>query len=294
MNAAIPGLLGLVIFFIAYRTYGRWLETKILRCDSDKQDTPAHTMRDGVDYVPTKAPILFGHHFSSVAGAAPIVGPAIAIMWGWVPALIWITLGVVFMGAAHDFGALVLSLKHKGKSLANVTGELAGPRARLLFLTVVFFLVWMVIAVFTLIIANLFLSFPSAVIPVNFEIIIAVVMGLMINRGGGGKMLVPSLLAQATLFLMIWIGTIYPIDFRAYFGDNALMVWIIILLAYSWIASVLPVWTLLQPRDYINSHQLFLGLTLMILGLIVVRPEITAPAINLNPPGAPPCFPSLP
>lgn len=293
MNAAIPGVLGLVIFIIAYRTYGVWLERKILQSSSDEQSTPAHQLKDGVDYVPTKAPILFGHHFSSVAGAAPIVGPAIAIMWGWVPALIWIGLGVIFMGAAHDFGALVLSLKHKGKSLAVVTGELAGKRARLLFLTVVFFLVWMVIAVFTLIIANLFLSFPSAVLPVNFEIIIAVIMGLVINRGGGGKMLIPSLLAQACLFIMIWLGTIYPMDFKVYFGENALMVWIVILLAYSWIASVLPVWTLLQPRDYINSHQLFLGLGMMVLGLIVVRPEITAPALNLNPPGAPPWFPFL-
>ncbi len=293
MNSALLAVLCIGAFFLAYNTYAKWLERSLFKTDSEERNTPAHEFQDGIDYVPTKPSVLFGHHFSSVAGAAPIVGPAIAIMWGWLPAVIWIVLGVIFMGAAHDFGALVLSIKHQGKSLANVTGALAGKRARLLFLIIVFFLVWMVIAVFTLIIANLFLSFPSAVLPVNFEIIIAITMGLIINKKGKGNLLWPSLIAQALLFVMIWLGTIYPIDLNEHFGSNGLMIWIALLLIYSWCASVLPVWILLQPRDYINSHQLFLGLGLMIAGLILVQPTITAPMLNLSPEGAPPWFPFL-
>ena len=151
----------------------------------------------------------------------------------------------------------------------------------------------MVIAVFALVIANLFISFPSSVIPVNFEIIIALIFGVFINKKGVSLTL-PSIFAQAMLFFMIYLGTIYPISLGSLVGaENELITWIIFLLIYSFIASILPVWVLLQPRDYINCHQLFLGLSLMSLGVFVVSPEIVAPAVNANPEGAPPWFPFL-
>ena len=293
MTAAVPALIGLVAFFLAYRFYARYLSVKIFALDQETGDVPSLTEQDGIDFVPTKKPILIGHHFSSIAGAAPIVGPAVAAIWGWLPALTWITFGVIFMGACHDFGALVVSMKHKGQSMASLSKDLLGPRARTLFLLVIFFLVWMVIAVFALVIAGLFKNFPSAVLPVNFEIIIAVVMGIFINKKGK-DLKIPSIFAQIGLFVMIYLGTKYPIGLDGVVGaENEIMTWILFLLIYSFVASTLPVWTLLQPRDYINSHQLFLGLTLMVVGVFVVNPEMTAPALNLNPDGALLGFPSF-
>ncbi len=295
MNGALLGFLGITAFILAYRFYGRYLSNRLfglgLRDDSHEL-TPAHKHRDGVDFVPTSTEVLIGHHFSSIAGAAPIVGPAVAAIWGWVPAVLWIVIGVIFMGACHDFGALVLSMNYEGSSMAMVAEKLIGARARNLFLIIMFFLIWMVIAVFALVIANLFVSFPSSVIPVNFEIIVALMMGYFINKKGAALKL-PSLLAQLALFVMIYLGSLYPISLGSVFGAGPLMVWMILLLIYSFIASVLPVWILLQPRDYINGHQLAVGLFLMIGGLFIVRPEIVAPALNPNPQGAPPWFPFL-
>jgi carbon starvation protein len=292
MNAAIVGLAGLVLFTLAYRFYGRYISGTIFSLDEENSQTPSEEFRDDIDYVPTKKGILVGHHFSSIAGAAPIVGPAVAVIWGWVPAMLWIILGVIFMGAVHDFGALVVSMKHRGNSMAFVAEKILGKRSRTLFLTVIFFLVWMVIAVFALVIANLFIQFPGAVLPVNFEIIIAIVMGVLINKKGI-SLTIPSILAQLMLIVMIFIGTKYPMSLKGLFGDNELMAWVVFLMIYSFFASVLPVWTLLQPRDYINSHQLVMGLTLMVLGLFVTQPTIVAPAVNFNAEGAPPWFPFL-
>ena len=163
------------------------------------------------------------------------------------------------MGAAHDFGVLVLSMQNQGHSIADVAEQLFGKKIKTLFLIVIFFLVWMVIAVFALVIANLFISFPSSVIPVNFEIIIALLIGSQMRRRKFSLTL-PSIIAQVMLFVMIYIGTIYPVSLTSLVGSgNELLTWIIFLLIYSFIASVLPVWLLLQPRDYINCHQLFLS-----------------------------------
>ena len=257
MNAAILILITLVCFFLGYRFYAKYLALNIFDL-KDNQKTPAHIKADGIDFVPTKKSILWGHHFSSIAGAAPIVGPAVAVIWGWLPALLWIILGTIFMGAAHDFGALVVSMKHEGRSLASISGDLISKRVRNLFLMVVLFLVWMVIAVFALVIANLFISFPSSVLPVNFEIIVALMIGYFVNRKGG-HILWPAVIAQFLLFVTIYLGSLYPIKLDG-LSDSPLMLWVCFLLIYSFIASTLPVWALLQPRDYINSHQLVIGL----------------------------------
>lgn len=296
MESSILFVIGLSVFVIAYFFYGEHLSKRVFNLfslDEKNLKTPAFEFEDGIDYVPANKNILFGHHFSSIAGAAPIVGPAVAAIWGWVPAFLWIIFGVVFMGAAHDFGVLVLSMQNKGKSIAHVCEDLLGSKVKNLFLLVIFFLVWMVIAVFALVIANLFISFPSSVIPVNFEIIIAIIIGF-VAKNTKTSLTIPSIIAQVMLMLMIYIGTIYPIDLSDLVGaNNVLMTWMIFLLIYSFIASILPVWLLLQPRDYINCHQLFLGLGLMSLGVIVVSPTVVAPAINPNPEGAPPWFPFL-
>jgi carbon starvation protein len=294
MNAALLALIGLSAFILAYRFYGSFISHRIFGLtdlDDKNEPTPAYELNDDVDYVPTKPAVLIGHHCSSIAGAAPIVGPAVAAIWGWAPAFLWIILGVIFIGACHDFGALVVSMKHKGNSIASVAEDLLGKRVRNLFLVVIFFLIWMVIAVFALVIANLFVSFPSAVLPVNFQIVIALAMGFLINKKGRSLTL-PSIGAQICLYVLIYLGTKYPMGL-GFLGDIELMAWMIILLVYSFIASVLPVWMLLQPRDYINGQQLAVGLGLMVVGLFIVQPEVVAPAFNPDPVGAPPWFPFL-
>jgi carbon starvation protein len=293
MNAAILGVLVFCVFVLAYRYYGRFLTDRIFSLkDENPQDIPSKKFKDNIDFVPTDKHILFGHHFSSIAGAAPIVGPCVAVIWGWVPAVAWIVLGVIFMGAAHDLGALILSLKHRGGSVGEVARSLLGERARALFLVVIFFLIWMVIAVFTLVIANLFMSFPSSVLPVNFEIFVALAMGFFLNRKGKG-LKGASLIAQCLLYVMIFLGLYFPLSLSPLFGEYELYVWMVFLMGYSFIASVLPVWALIQPRDLINSHQLIMGLGLMILGIFVTQPEIVAPAFNADPVGAPSWFPFL-
>ena len=291
-NLAIYLALGsLLLFLFGHCFYSRYLSDRLFDLDDDSE-TPAIRKNDGVDFVPTNRAILFGHHFSSIAGASPIVGPAVAIIWGWLPALLWVVLGTIFMGAAHDFGALVLSMRHDGKSIGQVAEDVIGKRARTLFLVVILFLVWLVIAVFALIIAKLFVRYPSAVIPVNFEILVAVAIGYCINKKGG-DLTWPSILAQAGLFVFIYLGTLYPVSLHHFFGDNETMAWIVFLFVYSFISSVLPVWVLLQPRDYINGHQLLVCLGALVLGLLASNPKVVAPAINPNPQGAPFWFPFL-
>ncbi len=290
MNAALLAVIVLVLYILGYRFYSKFLADKIFRL-SDDEVTPAHEKEDGIDFVPTNKHVLFGHHFASIAGAAPIIGPAIAIFWGWVPAILWVVFGTIFMGAVHDFSALVISAREKGRSIGDLADKFINGRARTLFLLIVYFLIFFVIAVFAYAIAALFVAFPSSVLPVNFQIIVAVAIGFLFYKKGV-PILWPSIIALITLYFMIWLGTKVPIELPAVMGSQ-IVTWIILLLIYSFIASVLPVWTLLQPRDYINGHQLFLGLGLLFAGLLVARPEMQAPAYNENAHGGVPIFPFI-
>jgi carbon starvation protein len=290
MNAAILAIASLSCFFASYFFYSKFLADKIYKLDSNIV-TPAHEFEDGIDYVPTNKHVLFGHHFTSVAGAAPIVGPAIAVIWGWLPAVLWVVFGTIFIGAVHDFGCLVLSAKNKGHSIGDLTGIIIGKRARALFLTIIFFLTWIVIAVFAYIIATLFSQFPTTVLPVNIEIIVAVAIGVVIYRAKYG-ILIPSIIALLVLYGFIYLGMYVPLQLPVFIGGQTES-WVLLLLVYAFIASVLPVWLLLQPRDFINSHQLFVGLGIMYLGLFIAHPPMVAPAINLEVEGGLPWFPFL-
>ena len=290
MNAALIAIIVLVLYFLGYRYYSKFISNKVFGL-SDDEVTPAHELKDGIDYVPSNKHVLFGHHFASIAGAAPIIGPAIAVFWGWLPAILWICLGTIFMGAVHDFSALVVSARSKGRSVGDLAGTLVNPRARTLFLLIVYFLIFFVIAVFAYAIAVLFTKFPTSVVPVNFQIIVAVAIGYLFYKRGV-PILIPSIIALISLYFMIWLGTIVPIEVPAVMGSQ-IVTWILILLVYSFIAAVLPVWTLLQPRDYINSHQLIVGLGILILGLFVAHPEMQAPAINFSAEGGVPIFPFI-
>ena len=294
MSSIVLVLIGLLVFYLGFRFYSKFIGNRIFKIHEDDQIMPSKALEDGIDYVPTKKHILFGHHFTSIAGAAPIVGPSVAAYWGWLPALLWILLGTIFMGAVHDFGALVTSVKEKGRSIADIASNTISKRARLMFLSFVILLIWLILAVFAMVIADLFVAIPSSVIPINIEIIIAIIMGFLIYKKKI-DILIPSLFALALLYFFVWVGTKAPIDLTTTMAvQDVKNFWIIMLFIYSAIASLLPVWTLLQPRDFINSHQLFVGLGLLFLGIFISQPLGDAPAIrSLSEPDVPGIFPLL-
>ncbi len=291
MNSLFIAVGAAVFYVLAYHTYGKYLARRIFRLNPDAV-CPSEALKDDVDFVPTRKPILFGHHFTSIAGTGPIVGPAIAIIWGWVPALIWVLLGSILMGAVHDFGAMVVSLRNRGRSIGDVAAGIINRRVRVLFLVIIFFELWIVVAVFGLVIAIVFNMYPQAVIPVWLEIPIAVWLGHMIYRRGRAH-LPMSILAVAVMYATVVIGAYVPVKMPEMFGLSPTALWVIVLLAYAYIASILPVQTLLQPRDYINSHQLFVAMVLLALGILWARPPMVAPVADLDPTGAPPLMPML-
>jgi carbon starvation protein len=258
--------------------------------------TPAHEFTDGVDFVPTNKHVLFGHHFTSVAGAAPIVGPAIAVFWGWGPALAWIVLGTIFAAGVHDFGSLAVSVRHKARSIGTLAGDVINGRARMLFLAIIFFLLTLVNAVFAVVIGNLFVAQPGAVIPIVAEIPLAIFIGAYIYRTRSSA-LIPSIVGVIVLYALILVGNAFPVSLDgladALGVEQTRNVWVVLLFVYTWIASRIPVWVLLQPRDYINSHQLFIALGVIGLGLIVGMNQIQAPVVNDVPEGSPSFFPFL-
>ncbi len=292
MNAIVVAAVGLVAYALAYRFYSRFLAEKIFRLDPDYV-TPAHEYQDGTDFVPTNKHVLWGHHFTSVAGAAPIVGPAIAVFWGWLPAVLWVIFGTIFFAGVHDFATLWISARHKARSIGSLTEDVISRRSRTLFLVVIFLLLLMVNAVFAVIIARLFVHFPGSVLPVWISLPIAMLVGWWIYRRGG-KLLWPSIGALAALYFFIWVGSRVPISLPAStLGLEPAAVWVVLLFVYCFFASRLPVWLLLQPRDYVNSHELIVGLGVLYLGLLVGAPAMVAPAWNPAPAGAPPVVPIL-
>ncbi|MEM9186390.1 MAG: carbon starvation protein A [Planctomycetota bacterium] len=255
---------------VAYHTYGRWIGGRVFRLSAGA-DVPSRQLRDDTDYVPTSKSVVFGHHFTSIAGTGPIVGPAIAVFWGWLPALMWVVLGSIFIGAVHDFGALVVSLRNRGQTVGEVAGRLISPRAKTLFLLVLFFSLMVVIAIFGLVIANLFALYPESVLSVWVAMPLALVIGVLVHRHRA-SLLRLSLAALIVLYAAVYAGTAgLTISLPTAPGlggyGSPVVLWTAILLVYCYAASVLPVWLLLQPRDYINSHQLLVAMALLVGGL---------------------------
>ncbi len=314
MSALLLAILAGAALLTAYLTYGRWLAKRVFQLREDAP-TPAVSLRDDRDYCPTKRSIVFGHHFTSIAGTGPIVGPAIAVMWGWVPAALWVIIGAIFIGAVHDLGSLVVSMRSRGRTIGDIAGDLLGPRVRLIFMLVLVMALWVVLAIFGLVIASVLRDYPNAIFPVFVQIPLAIVIGLTVHRKGG-SILPASLFALAIMYAsVIWGDVGWLHDFNLALAAQPLWVWVIGLLAYAYVASVIPVWVLLQPRDYINALQLLTALALLVLGLVVagtiggfeattasateaaertrVPLEIVAPAVDLHPTGAPPMVPIL-
>ncbi len=320
MHVLLIALLAGIGFIVAYHTYGRWLGRKVFRLSAEAV-CPSEKLRDDVDYVPSKTSIVFGHHFTSIAATGPIVGPAIAVIWGWLPALLWVLLGSIFIGAVHDMGSLVVSLRNRGQSVGDIAGRVLNSRVRLLFFAVLFLALTIIIAIFGLVIAAVFRQYPAAIFPCLVQIPIAIGVGIWLHRRGV-NLVVPSAIALFLMYLAVFFGNA-NVDFpflgweagtwglgaiNQWFATWPTIVWVAVLLVYSYIASVIPVWVLLQPRDYINALQLVSALGLVMLGLVAAavfggapldgesarQPlALSAPAVQWNPAGAPLIFPFL-
>ncbi len=278
MQSVMIVVLGLAGMSFGWFVYSKFIAEKIYQLDPDFV-TPAHELRDGNDFVPTNKYVLWGHHFTSIAGAAPIVGPAIAVYWGWLPAVLWVTFGTIFFAGVHDFGAIWASARNKGKSIGALSKDVIGVRTRSLFMVVIFLLLLMVNAVFGVVIASLFVGTPTSVFPAWAAIAVALVIGQLLHRNV--KLSLLSIAGIIALYTSVYIGSLLPIELpEQMFGLAANANWLIILFTYAAIASTLPVWMLLQPRDYINGLQLIIGLVLLYGAVFLTLPDITAPAIN--------------
>lgn len=302
MDALVLMLVCFVGYVVAYHTYGRFLARRIFQLRADAR-VPSHQKNDGIDYVPTRRGIVFGHHFTSIAGTGPIVGPAIGIIWGWLPALLWVTLGCIFMGAVHDFGALVISLRNEGKSISEIAARTINKRVRLIFFVIVFFALLIIIAVFGIVIATVFKLYPQSVLAVWLQLPIAVGLGWAMYKKNA-NVIVSTVIAVALIYACIALGAwnehtqFMPVQFPDAWPIPPTGVWTIVLLMYAFFASTLPVTLLLQPRDYINAWQLFMMMGLLAVGVAVAaftRPEfgLVAPALHTPGADAPPLFPMM-
>jgi carbon starvation protein len=276
MNSLLLVLLSLAGYLLAYRLYGRFLGRKVFQLSAERL-MPSQAYHDGIDFVPAKARIIFGHHFTTIAGLGPIVGPAIGIIWGWLPAFLWVFLGSIFMGAVHDFSTLVVSARNKGKSIGELTADLISPATRYALQFIMQLLLFIVLAVFAMIVASLFVRYPETVIPVWAQIPVAVWLGWRIRKGKNE--LLWSVVALLMLYSFVLLGVRFPVSLP-WSNDVSVVVWCILLFIYVFFASTIPVQKLLQPRDYINSHQLMVAMLFLVIGIAVAHPEFSAPAIN--------------
>lgn len=280
MNSLWLLVIGIILFFIAYICYGGYL-AKQWGVD-EKRPTPSHTKYDNIDYVPTNSKVLLGHHFSSIAGAGPITGPILAAVFGWLPVYLWIVLGSIFVGGVHDYGSLLASIRHEGKSIGEIIKANVGNRGKALFNIFAWLTIVLVVAAFTDITASTFAYNPAkpellagarAGTASMLFIILAVLFGFAVYRKGA-SLTVSTIVGVVLLFICIWIGYVFPVL------KLSKTVWCIILLIYITAASTLPVWLLLQPRDYLCSFLLYAMLIGGVLGIFIVHPTIQVSAVK--------------
>lgn len=277
MNGAVLLAVVIACFATGYMWYSRKL-SRMLGMDRSRQ-TPAHAKRDGVDFVPAHPAILFGHHFASIAGAGPIVGPVLAAEFGWLPVVLWIVFGCIFIGAAHDLFSLFLSIRHGGESIGSVIGRILGRGGKSLFLVFSWSALLLVVSEFTRQIAAAFVASPPVATASLLFIAEAILFGLCVNRFKV-SVLAASLLFVPLMFASVWFGELIPCDLvKAGFSPEAARkIWIAVLLAYCFVASTCPVWVLLQPRDYLNSYLLYAMMILGFLGVFAAHPALTTDA----------------
>lgn len=290
MTTTIIGIIGFILYVGLYFTYGKKIERDVVRA-SDEIDAPSKRLYDGIDYVPAHRMVLFGHHFSSIAGAGPIVGPAMAMCWGWLPALAWVWLGNIFIGAVHDYLALMASMRYDGKSIQFVATDLISKRTGTAFYWIVFFLLVLVVAAFGTVISSMFVKTPEIAGASIFVTVAAIILGYLIYQM---KMNLPiaTVIGIILMVIAIWLGTIVPVAL-------SFETWLVILFIYIIIAAAIPVNILLQPRDYLNSWLLYFGIAIGFIAAFFTFHAIEIPAYSTFAPnligGKPtPFWPAIP
>jgi carbon starvation protein len=290
MTTTVIIIIGFLIYVGLYFTYGKKIERDVIKA-SDEIQTPSHRLYDGIDYVPAHKAVLFGHHFSSIAGAGPLVGPALAMCWGWLPGLLWVWFGNVLIGSVHDYLALMASVRYDGKSVQFVATDLISKRTGTAFYWIVFFLLILVVAAFANIIATIFVKTPEISGASIYMTIAAIILGLLIYRA---KMNLPiaTVIGIVLMIIAIWMSTFLPVP-------ASYEVWMVVLFVYIIIAAAIPVNVLLQPRDYLNSFLLYFGIAIGFLAAIVTFRGFEAPAVTVFSPillgGKPtPFWPAIP
>lgn len=281
MSSSLLLLAAGIVFAAGYLLYGRYLAKKF-GLDPNAQ-TPAHSLQDNIDYMPAKWPVLFGHHFASIAGAAPIIGPITAAVFGWVPVFLWIILGSVFMGAVHDFTALIASVRHQGKSMGEVIERYIGTRGKQLFIVFAWSALILVISAFTILVVKTFIMTPGVATASGLFLVLAVAFGFGVYRRNV-HLGIATVIGVALLLLCIWVGISAP-AVVSHNAHHAQSIWTWVILGYIFAASVTPVWILLQPRDYLNSFLLYIILLAALAGIFITNPQVKFPAFTgfVNP-----------
>ncbi|MEK9656869.1 MAG: carbon starvation protein A [bacterium] len=296
MSALLILIISGILLGSGYKFYGRFLEKKIFNCNI-LASVPSHTLADGKEFIASKKSVMFGHHFTSIAGTGPIVGPAIGVIWGWLPALLWVIFGSIFLGAVHDFSVLMLSIRNKGQSIAQISEQYLGPQLKYAFFMIICLALWIVIAIFALIMGLIFTQFPTSVIAIWLEIPIAIGMGYWVFKKKG-NLILATILSVSGMYVCVYLGQVFPLTLPNWGSMPSSGIWAFILLIYAFVAARIPVNTLLQPRDFLNAWQLYIALALILLGMIAIALQgnpliMHAPAINPSPIGAPSIWPFL-
>jgi len=277
MNSVIVLILGFIVFFIGYRFYAKYVDTKIMKADP-KKATPAKMFMDGVDFMPTSKNILFGYQFKSIAGAAPVVGPIIAIQWGWLPALLWLLLGAFFIGWVHDYSSALVPMRKEGASFGGLSYKLISPKARIVLLCFIYFFLLLVAGAFGNIVVDAAIGQKSSPMAWLLLTIGGVLAGQMIYRWKK-DIILTTVVCVVIALIGVWLGTVAPSDSILGAGiSSSRPVWAIAALVFCYFAAVLPIWRFALPINYVASYIVFLGLFFGIIGIFVLHPDFTLPA----------------
>src|SRR5271157_5748662 len=277
MNAVYVIILGFLIAYIGYRFYAKYVDAKIIQADA-KRATPAKMYMDGVEFMPTSKNVLYGYQFKSIAGAAPIIGPILALQWGWLPALIWVLAGTLFIGWVHDYSSMMISVRNEGQSFGALSHRLISPRARVILLSFIYFYLLLIVGAFGNIVVNTAANLKSAPMAWLFLTIAGVLAGQMIYRWKR-DIILTTVVTVLIALLGVVVGTLVPSDsiLGAAVSGNR-WIWAIAAFVFCYFASVLPIWRFALPINYVAAYIVFLGLFFGIIGVFVARPDMVQPA----------------
>jgi len=277
MNSVVVVIIGLIVAFVGYRIYAKYIDTKIMKSDP-KKATPAKMYMDGVDFVPSNKNVLFGYQFKSIAGAAPIIGPIIAIQWGWLPAMLWILAGAFFIGWVQDYSSAMIAMRHEGASFGGLSHKLISPRARIILLSFIYFYLLLIAGAFGNVVVSTAVGLKAAPMAWLFLTIGGILAGQMIYRWKKDIILTTVVTVVIALF-GIWLGTVAPSD--KIIGAslaNSRFLWAIAAFVFCYFGAVLPIWRFALPINYVGAYIVFLGLFFGIIGIFVAHPNFTLPA----------------